>query len=142
MRQQINHASGQKGSRSKAEGLVERDGWLVVTLLFAWVFVAHAGLLALAAPLGDPFFNQAKADDTEKGNNERSDACERHLSAEAAGETAVLDIGISVKGDECHRAGAKPGGQVVIGGFHAFVGYLVAHDAHEIDQLNTPAPHR
>src|SRR5260370_38285373 len=98
MRQQINHASGQKGSRSKAEGLGERDGWLVFTLLFAWLFFAHAGLLALAAPLGDPVFNQAKADDTEKGNNERSDACERTLSPKAADETAVMDLGLSVKG--------------------------------------------
>ncbi len=56
-------------------------------------------------------FDQAKSDDTE----------ERHLSPEAAGQLTILEIGISVKGDQGNGAGAKPGSEMVIGGSHSFV---------------------
>ena len=66
-------------------------------------------------------FDQAKSDDTEERHNERGDERERHLSPEAAGQLTILEIGISVKGDQGNGAGAKPGSEMVIGGSHSYV---------------------
>src|SRR5260370_32877663 len=88
----------------------------------------------LFAPLRQSVFEQAKADHPEKGDNEGGDACEGHLSPEAAGECAILKVGVGVKGDSGHDARAQNAGQVAIGSFHALVGDLVAHDAHQVHQ--------
>src|SRR5260370_1405599 len=80
MRQQINYARRKECPSSVGQGSHKWERpllfQLLFTLLFAWLFFAHAGLLALAAPLGNRVFDQAKADHPEKGDNEGGDARE------------------------------------------------------------------
>src|SRR5260370_33665861 len=80
----------------------------------------------LFAPLRQSVFEQAKADHPEKGDNEGGDACEGHLSPEAAGECAILKDGVGVKGDQGHDTRATHWGQGAIGRLHTLVGEIVA----------------
>src|SRR6266566_6660315 len=95
----------------------------------------------LPAPLGEAVFDQAQADDAKERHDEGRDQREGHLSPKSACQLPVLDIGIGVKGDQGNGPGAKPCRQAVIGVSHPLVGHLVAHDAHEVDQLDAPSPH-
>src|SRR5215470_9403285 len=101
----------------------------------------RASLNKLARKLSNPVLNQAQPDDTKERDDERGHECKRHLSPDTTTKLTVLEVSPGVKSNECHCASGKPTGEVMVGSFHSFMCYLVANDAHEVDELNAPPPH-
>src|SRR5260221_5492463 len=97
--------------------------------------------IKLARPLGDPVLNQAQPNNTKERDHEGGHECKRHLSPDATCQLPILEVGPGVKGNECHGAGAKPAGEVAVGSFDTLMGHFVAHNTHQVDELNAPPPH-